>query len=251
MCLCSQVSYPCLVRPSYVLSGAAMNVAHSDEDLESYLGAAVTVSKDHPVVISKFIENAKEIEVDAVARDGKVVACVISEHVENAGVHSGDATIVSPAQDLTDATLEGVRDIMTAIAQALFISGPFNMQLIAKDDMLKVIECNVRASRSFPFVSKALDLPLIPIATRIFMGVAEGVPTSLAVGQVPRSPRALFQTPLALLEPFQTRPSLALSPHCCPTLPPIPPCRRLGWASRCPSSRSTASRGPTRPSAST
>ncbi|EKX35079.1 hypothetical protein GUITHDRAFT_160213 [Guillardia theta CCMP2712] len=180
---CNRVGYPCLVRPSYVLSGAAMNVAHSDSDLESYLGAAVAVSKEHPVVISKFIENAKEIEVDAIAKDGVVVACVISEHVENAGVHSGDATIVSPAQDLTDRTLEGIRDIMFAVAQALFISGPFNMQLMAKDDELKVIECNVRASRSFPFVSKALDLPLIPIATRIFMGVSEGVPTTLAVGQ--------------------------------------------------------------------
>eukprot|EP00286_Rhodomonas_abbreviata_P025981 CAMPEP_0181292882 /NCGR_PEP_ID=MMETSP1101-20121128/2757_1 /TAXON_ID=46948 /ORGANISM="Rhodomonas abbreviata, Strain Caron Lab Isolate" /LENGTH=2225 /DNA_ID=CAMNT_0023397409 /DNA_START=197 /DNA_END=6874 /DNA_ORIENTATION=+ len=180
---CSKVGYPCLVRPSYVLSGAAMNVAHSDEDLDAYLGTAVAVSKEYPVVISKFIDNAKEIEVDAVARNGRVVACVISEHVENAGVHSGDATIVSPAQDLTDATLEGVRDIMFAIAQALFISGPFNMQLIAKDDELKVIECNVRASRSFPFVSKALDLALIPMATRIFMGVTEGVPTTLACGQ--------------------------------------------------------------------
>jgi len=179
---CNRVTYPCLIRPSYVLSGAAMNVAHSDQDLESYLGHAVAVSKDYPVVISKFIENAKEIEVDAVAKDGIVVACVISEHVENAGVHSGDATIVSPAQDLTPQTLEGVRDIMFAVAQALFISGPFNMQLIAKDDTLKVIECNVRASRSFPFVSKCLDLPLIPIAARIFMGVSEGVPTKLSVG---------------------------------------------------------------------
>jgi len=179
---CNRVTYPCLIRPSYVLSGAAMNVAHSDTDLESYLGHAVAVSKEHPVVISKFIEDAKEIEVDAVAKDGLVVACIISEHVENAGVHSGDATIVSPAQDLTDRTLEGVRDIMFAVAQALFISGPFNMQLIAKDDSLKVIECNVRASRSFPFVSKCLDLPLIPIATRIFLGVSEGVPKTLAVG---------------------------------------------------------------------
>jgi len=179
---CRKVGYPCLVRPSYVLSGAAMNVAHSDDDLDEYLGHAVAVSKDYPVVISKFIENAKEIEVDAVAQNGRVVACVISEHVENAGVHSGDATIVSPAQDLTEKTLEGVRDIMFAVAQALYISGPFNMQLIAKDDELKVIECNVRASRSFPFVSKALDLELIPIATRIFMGVSEGIPTTLAVG---------------------------------------------------------------------
>ena len=179
---CNRVTYPCLIRPSYVLSGAAMNVAHSDSDLESYLGHAVAVSKEHPVVISKFIEGAKEIEVDAVARDGIVVACIISEHVENAGVHSGDATIVSPAQDLTDKTLSGIRDIMYAVAEALLISGPFNMQLIAKDDDLKVIECNVRASRSFPFVSKCLDLPLIPIATRIFMGVTDGVPTKLAVG---------------------------------------------------------------------
>jgi carbamoyl-phosphate synthase / aspartate carbamoyltransferase / dihydroorotase len=179
---CNRVSYPCLIRPSYVLSGAAMNVAHSDTDLESYLGHAVAVSKDHPVVISKFIEDAKEIEVDAVAKDGIVVACVISEHVENAGVHSGDATIVSPAQDLTDKTLEKIRDIMFAVAQSLFISGPFNMQLIAKNDELKVIECNVRASRSFPFVSKCLDLDMIPIATRIFMNVSEGVPTKLAVG---------------------------------------------------------------------
>jgi carbamoyl-phosphate synthase / aspartate carbamoyltransferase / dihydroorotase len=179
---CRQVGYPCLVRPSYVLSGAAMNVAHCDEDLDTYLGTAVAVSREHPVVISKFIENAKEIEVDAVAKEGRVVACVISEHVENAGVHSGDATIVSPAQDLNDATLKGVRDIMFSVAQALYISGPFNMQLIAKDDDLKVIECNVRASRSFPFVSKALDLELIPMATRIFMGVEEGVPKTLTFG---------------------------------------------------------------------
>jgi carbamoyl-phosphate synthase/aspartate carbamoyltransferase/dihydroorotase len=135
--------------------------------------------RKHMSVTSWF---GQEIEVDAVAQNGRVVACVISEHVENAGVHSGDATIVSPAQDLTEKTLEGVRDIMFAVAQALYISGPFNMQLIAKDDELKVIECNVRASRSFPFVSKALDLELIPIATRIFMGLTEGVPTTLAVG---------------------------------------------------------------------
>mmetsp|Transcript_30549 Transcript_30549/g.73651 ORF Transcript_30549/g.73651 Transcript_30549/m.73651 type:complete len:2104 (+) Transcript_30549:136-6447(+) len=179
---CQKVGYPCLVRPSYVLSGAAMNVAHSDEDLDEYLGHAVAVSKDYPVVISKFIENAKEIEIDAVAANGRVVACVISEHVENAGVHSGDATIVSPAQDLTEKTLEGVRDIMFSVAQALYISGPFNMQLMAKDDELKVIECNVRASRSFPFVSKALDLELIPMATRIFLGLSEGVPQTLQVG---------------------------------------------------------------------
>lgn len=177
-----KVGYPVLVRPSYVLSGAAMNVAHSDEDLDEYLGHAVAVSKEYPVVISKFIEGAKEIEIDAVAQNGRVVACVISEHVENAGVHSGDATIVSPAQDLTEKTLDGVRDIMFAVAQALYISGPFNMQLMAKDDELKVIECNVRASRSFPFVSKALDLELIPIATRIFLGLSEGVPTTLQVG---------------------------------------------------------------------
>ncbi|XP_077991291.1 multifunctional protein CAD-like isoform X2 [Glandiceps talaboti] len=167
---CDEVSYPALVRPSYVLSGAAMNVAHSHHDLETYLSDAVAVSKDHPVVISKFILEAKEIDVDAVARDGEVVAVAISEHVENAGVHSGDATLVTPPQDLNKETLDKIYTIVTAIGRQLEVTGPFNLQLIAKDNKLKVIECNVRVSRSFPFVSKTLDHDFIAMATDVIMG---------------------------------------------------------------------------------
>ncbi|XP_016160776.1 PREDICTED: CAD protein [Ficedula albicollis] len=167
---CCKVGYPCVVRPSYVLSGAAMNVAYSDCDLEKFLSNAVAVSKEHPVVISKFIQEAKEIDVDAVACDGVVVAIAISEHVENAGVHSGDATLVTPPQDITPKTLERIKAIVHAIGQELQVTGPFNLQLIAKDDQLKVIECNVRVSRSFPFVSKTLGQDLVALASQVIMG---------------------------------------------------------------------------------
>ncbi|XP_043188105.1 CAD protein-like [Amphibalanus amphitrite] len=167
---CEEVGYPCLVRPSYVLSGAAMNVAHSHTDLEVYLREAATVSKEHPVVISKFILEAKEIDVDGVARDGELLCLAVSEHVENAGVHSGDATLVTPPQDLNAATLSSIREIFSSIARELEVTGPFNMQLIAKDNLLKVIECNVRVSRSFPFVSKTLDHDFIAMATRVMVG---------------------------------------------------------------------------------
>ncbi|XP_028253992.1 multifunctional protein CAD [Parambassis ranga] len=167
---CQTVGYPSLVRPSYVLSGAAMNVAYSDSDLEKYLSNAVAVSKEHPVVISKFIQEAKEIDVDAVACDGVVIAIAVSEHVENAGVHSGDATLVTPPQDLNQKTIERIKMIVHAIGQELQVTGPFNLQLIAKDDQLKVIECNVRVSRSFPFVSKTLGVDLVALATQAIMG---------------------------------------------------------------------------------
>ncbi|XP_062508879.1 CAD protein-like isoform X2 [Corticium candelabrum] len=167
---CATVGYPCLVRPSYVLSGAAMSVAHSDQDLQLYLSNAVQVSQDHPVVISKFILEAKEIDVDAVADKGEVVAIAISEHVENAGVHSGDATLVLPPQDLNEETLSKIQDIAVAIGRALLVSGPFNLQLIAKDNNLKVIECNLRVSRSFPFVSKTLNRDFVSISTNIIVG---------------------------------------------------------------------------------
>lgn len=180
---CNQVEYPCIVRPSYVLSGAAMNVAHSDDDLEKFLGQAVEVSKKHPVVISKFIEDAKEIDVDGVAQNGQLVCMAVSEHVENAGVHSGDASLVTPPQDLNTATLAQIRQICSQIALALEVNGPFNMQLIAKDNQLKVIECNLRASRSFPFVSKTLNYDFIATATKVIMGV-EVKPVDVAFGQL-------------------------------------------------------------------
>ena len=163
----NNVTYPCLIRPSYVLSGAAMNVAYNDDDLKLYLNNAKTVSTEYPVVISKFIEDAKEIEVDAVADNGKVVIFTISEHVENAGVHSGDATLVLPAQDLNKNTIDRIKNIVFKIAVNLNITGPFNLQLIAKNNNLKVIECNLRVSRSFPFASKTLDINMIKIATSI------------------------------------------------------------------------------------
>uniref|UniRef100_A0A8C7W0P2 Multifunctional protein CAD n=1 Tax=Oncorhynchus mykiss TaxID=8022 RepID=A0A8C7W0P2_ONCMY len=170
MKFCETAGYPCLVRPSYVLSGAAMNVAYTDSDLEKYLSSAVAVSKEYPVVISKFIQEAKEIDVDAVACDGVVMAIAVSEHVENAGVHSGDATLVTPPQDINQKTMERIKMIVHAIGQELQVTGPFNLQLIAKDDQLKVIECNVRVSRSFPFVSKTLGVDLVALATRVIMG---------------------------------------------------------------------------------
>lgn len=169
---CEEVGYPCLVRPSYVLSGAAMNVAHSNNDLESYLKSASEVNKEHPVVISKFILEAKEIDVDAVAFDGIILCMAVSEHVENAGVHSGDATLVTPPQDINAETLTKIKMMSKAIAASLGVTGPFNMQLIAKDNELKVIECNVRVSRSFPFVSKTLDHDFVAMATRLIVGEA-------------------------------------------------------------------------------
>lgn len=172
---------------SYVLSGAAMNVAYSNDDLDKFLGAATLVSRDHPVVVSKFIVGAKEIEVDAVADRGKVTIMAISEHVENAGVHSGDATLVFPAQDLTSQTRKQITNSVTAIAAQLKISGPFNMQFIAKDDHILVIECNLRVSRSFPFVSKTMDINMVAHATRVMLGLSElaaslSVPSSSRIG---------------------------------------------------------------------
>ncbi|XP_063727618.1 multifunctional protein CAD-like isoform X2 [Symsagittifera roscoffensis] len=166
---CSTVGYPCLVRPSYVLSGAAMNVAHSDNDLEEFLSVAALLNRDHPVVISKFMLDAKEIDVDCVARDGVVEVMAVSEHIENAGVHSGDATLVTPPQDLNSETLERIQKIVVVIARELNVCGPMNMQLIAKDNQLHVIECNVRVSRSFPFVSKTLGVNLVSLATHVVM----------------------------------------------------------------------------------
>ena len=171
---CHEVNYPCLIRPSYVLSGASMSVAYSDKDLKKYLlnnlnDNITNISKDNPVVISKFILDAKEIEVDAVAKNGEVKLYAISEHVENAGTHSGDATLILPAQDLTEDTVNKIKTSMYKIAKELLINGPFNIQFIAKDDKIKVIECNLRASRSFPFVSKVLGINFIKCATDIML----------------------------------------------------------------------------------
>ncbi|KAF1993390.1 carbamoyl-phosphate synth [Amniculicola lignicola CBS 123094] len=168
---CDKVSYPVLVRPSYVLSGAAMNTVYSRHDLQTYLNQAVDVSKEHPVVITKYIENAKEIEMDAVARNGTMIGHFISEHVENAGVHSGDATLILPPQDLDPETVRRIEDATRKIGNALNVTGPFNIQFIAKDNDIKVIECNVRASRSFPFVSKVMGVDLIEMATKAMAGL--------------------------------------------------------------------------------
>ncbi|KAH7089194.1 hypothetical protein FB567DRAFT_591301 [Paraphoma chrysanthemicola] len=168
---CDKVSYPVLVRPSYVLSGAAMNTVYSKHDLANYLNQAADVSKDHPVVITKYIENAKEIEMDAVARNGTMIGHFISEHVENAGVHSGDATLILPPQDLDAETVRQIEDATRKIGSALNITGPYNIQFIAKDNEIKVIECNVRASRSFPFVSKVMGVDLIEMATKAMAGL--------------------------------------------------------------------------------
>lgn len=165
-----KVGYPVLVRPSYVLSGAAMNTVYSKDDLRNYLEQAVEVSRDYPVVITKYIENAKEIEMDAVAKDGKLLMHVVSEHVENAGVHSGDATLIVPPQDLDPETVRRIVVATAKIGNALNVTGPFNIQFIAKDNEIKVIECNVRASRSFPFVSKVLGVDLIEMATKAICG---------------------------------------------------------------------------------
>ncbi|MCQ2202874.1 MAG: carbamoyl-phosphate synthase (glutamine-hydrolyzing) large subunit [Bacteroidales bacterium] len=166
-----KVGFPVLVRPSYVLSGAAMNVVSNKEELEYFLNLAANVSKEFPVVVSEFIEQAKEIEIDAVAQNGEVLAYAISEHIEFAGVHSGDATIVFPPQKLYVETIKRIKKIARQIAKALEISGPFNMQVLAKNNDIKVIECNLRASRSFPFVSKVLKVNLIELATRVMLGM--------------------------------------------------------------------------------
>lgn len=165
-----RVGYPLLVRPSYVLSGAAMNVVFNDDELKKYLTEAARISRGHPVVISQFIENAKELEIDGVAKEGKIVIEAITEHVENAGVHSGDATVVLPPQRLYLETIRRAKQISRKIAHALKITGPFNIQFLAKENALKVIECNVRASRSFPFVSKVTNHNFIDTAVRAMLG---------------------------------------------------------------------------------
>jgi carbamoyl-phosphate synthase large subunit len=175
------VGFPVIIRPSYVLSGAAMGVASNKSELGQFLESAISVSSDHPIVVSKFIERAKEIDFDAVAQKGKIVVWAVSEHVENAGVHSGDATLVLPPQRTYLETIRRIRKIAQEIAQSLFINGPFNIQFIAKGNSISVIECNLRASRSFPFVSKILKTNFIDIATRVIMNV-----------DVPRYNGALF-----------------------------------------------------------
>lgn len=167
----AEVGFPVLVRPSYVLSGAAMNVCSNQEELYRFLELAANVSKEHPVVVSQFIEHAKEVEIDAVARDGEIIVYAISEHIEFAGVHSGDATIQFPGQKLYVETVRRIKRISRQIANALHISGPFNIQFLAKGNEIKVIECNLRASRSFPFVSKVLKINFIDLATRIMLGL--------------------------------------------------------------------------------
>ena len=168
---CESVGYPVLVRPSYVLSGAAMNVVSTGDDLSNYLTQATAVSRDHPVVISKYIEQAKEIEMDAVAKDGQMIMHFISEHVENAGVHSGDATLIHPPQDLDPATVRQIEEATAKIGNALNVTGPFNIQFIAKNNEIKVIECNLRAARSFPFVSKVTGIDAIEMATKVMLGI--------------------------------------------------------------------------------
>ena len=173
-----EVGYPVLVRPSYVLSGAAMNVCHDDEELERFLKMAANVSKEFPVVISEFMSETNEIEFDGVAQNGEIVEYGISEHVEYAGVHSGDATMCFPAQQISYATTRQIKRMSRAIAKELNISGPFNIQYLAKGRDVKVIECNLRASRSFPFVSKVLKRNLIETATRIMLGAPYRKPDS-------------------------------------------------------------------------
>ena len=172
------VGYPVLVRPSYVLSGAAMNVCSNDEELERFLQLAANVSKEHPVVVSAFIQNAREIEWDSVAQDGEIKLYAISEHIEFAGVHSGDATIQFPPQKLYVETIRRIKKISSKIAKALHISGPFNIQYLAKNNEIKVIECNLRASRSFPFVSKVSKINFIDLATKVMLGIPVEKPNS-------------------------------------------------------------------------
>ena len=168
----NEVGFPVIVRPSYVLSGAAMNIVSNAEELEHFLGLAAKVSKKYPVVVSRFMENTKEIEMDAVADNGKVIAYAISEHIEFAGVHSGDATMMFPPQKVYVETIRRIKKITNKIAEELNISGPFNIQYLARDNDIKVIECNLRASRSFPFVSKVLKTNFIDLATKIMLGIA-------------------------------------------------------------------------------
>lgn len=171
MSFVEEVGFPVIVRPSYVLSGAAMRVAENEAALKACLTDAVDVSPEYPVVVSKFVLNAKEVEFDAVANRGHILNYAISEHVENAGVHSGDATLVLPAQKLYVETIRQVKRISQAIARALNITGPFNIQFISKDNEVKVIECNLRASRTFPFISKTFDFNFISLATKAMAGL--------------------------------------------------------------------------------
>ncbi|CAL8084361.1 unnamed protein product [Calicophoron daubneyi] len=190
---CHEVGYPCMVRPSYVLSGAAMNVAYDYADLATHLAAAKEISPDHPVVITEFILDAKEIDVDAVAQSGHLVAFAVSEHIENAGVHSGDATLVTPPQDLNAETLHQIKQLVIALADELQVSGPFNLQLIAKDNHLQIIEANLRVSRSFPFISKTLKYDFVAAATRCILGSARDSiysPTCQTAPQPHRSDRS-------------------------------------------------------------
>ena len=173
-----EVGFPVLIRPSYVLSGAAMNVCYNKEQMRKFLSLAAKVSKQYPVVVSEFLQNAKEIEFDAVAQNGEVVEYAISEHVEFAGVHSGDATLVFPAQKIYFETMRRIKRISRKIAKELNISGPFNIQFLAKDNYIKVIECNLRASRSFPFVSKIIKRNFIETATRIMLNAPYSKPDS-------------------------------------------------------------------------
>ncbi|NXS63689.1 CPSM synthase, partial [Brachypteracias leptosomus] len=166
----SSVSYPCLLRPSYVLSGSAMNVVFTEEEMKKFLAEATRVSQDHPVVLTKFIEDAREVEMDAVAKAGRVISHAISEHVEDAGVHSGDATLVLPTQTISQGALEKVKAATKKIASAFAISGPFNIQFLVRGNDVLVIECNLRASRSFPFVSKTLGVDFIDVATKVMIG---------------------------------------------------------------------------------
>merc|ERR1719230_1126465 len=168
---CKRVGFPALVRPSYVLSGAAMRVVASDGDLERFLRTAAVVSRDYPVVISKYISGAKEVELDAVGQKGELLNYAIAEHVENAGLHSGDASLLLPAQKLFVETHRRVKMIGQKLCRALKISGPFNVQFICKDNEVKVIECNLRASRSMPFISKTYNVNFIELATRVMLGL--------------------------------------------------------------------------------
>ncbi|CAH1249022.1 CPS1 [Branchiostoma lanceolatum] len=183
----ASVGYPCLLRPSYVLSGSAMNVAYGPEELTKFLDEASRVSNEHPVVITKFIEGAREIEMDAVAKDGVVVAHAVSEHVENAGVHSGDATLILPTQTISQEALNKVREATRGIAKKFAISGPFNTQFLAKGDKVMVIETNLRASRSFPFVSKTIGTDLIDVATKVMINHPLDLP-SLPTLETPHIP---------------------------------------------------------------
>lgn len=182
----NRVGYPVLIRPSYVLSGSAMNVVSNADDLNEYLTVAAEVSKAHPVVISEFIEGAKEIEYDAVANDGRIYIDAISEHIEFAGVHSGDATLVFPPQRLYLETIRRIRRIAAALASELRITGPFNIQFLAKNNQIKVIECNLRSSRSFPFVSKVMNYNIIAAAVDFMIGVKPALnpPSMLDIAHV-------------------------------------------------------------------